>query len=144
MRPICWDPTTDAPRCLGYVPVVSDRELKKNIREADLDEVLSRLRKLPISTWSYRSEPGTVRHLGPMAQDFHAVFSLGSEERSYNPVDGHGVAMAAIKGLDRLVQAQRRRIESLEHANRELGRLIRALEVHRGSRRGGDRLDDSP
>ena len=53
--------------------------------------------------------------------------------RSYNPVDGHGVAMAAIKGIDRLVQAQRSRIESLEQANRELERRIRALEAHRGS-----------
>lgn len=34
-----------------------------------LDEVLC----LPVSTWRYHWEPEHVRHLGPMAQDWHAA-----------------------------------------------------------------------
>jgi hypothetical protein len=107
---------------------VSDRNLKKNIALADTDAVLSGVRRLPIANWSYRDEPATVRHLGPMAQDFHAVFGLGDDDRSYSPVDGHGVVLAAIQALDRRVQEQRAEIESLRRANQSLRDRLRALE----------------
>ena len=116
---------------MGNEPIVSDRNAKKNIATADVDAVLSRLRDLPMSTWTYLDEPASVRHLGPMAQDFHASFGLGSDERSYSPVDGHGVAMAAIQALDRLVRAQQARIESLERTNQELARRMRAMETRK-------------
>jgi len=38
----------------------------------DGEDVLSRLRGVPVSTWNYRSQDRTIRHLGPMAQDFAA------------------------------------------------------------------------
>jgi hypothetical protein len=63
-----------------------------------------------------------------MAQDFHATFGLGDDDRSYSPVDGHGVALAAIQALDRLVRAQQTQIESLVRTNQELSRRLRALE----------------
>jgi hypothetical protein len=128
MRPVCFTPTADAPRCPGNLAVVSDHNLKKNLVAADVDLVLARLRELPMSTWSYLDEPATVRHLGPMAQDFRRSFGLGSDERSYSPVDGHGVSMAAIQALDRLVRAQQGRIESLERTNRALARRLDAVE----------------
>jgi hypothetical protein len=110
---------------------MSDRNAKKNIAAADLGDTLARLRSLPISTWSYRDEPEGVRHLGPMAQDFRARFGLGDDDRSYNPVDGHGVALASIKALDELVRQQQRRIELLEARNRELLRRLEAIERSR-------------
>ena len=128
MRPICYTPTAEAPRCPGNLQVASDRNLKKNVVLADPEAVLAGLRKLPISSWSYLNEPARVRHLGPMAQDFHAVFGLGDDDRSYSPVDGHGVALAAIQALDRLVRAQQAQIESLARKNRALTRRLRAME----------------
>ena len=128
MRPICFNPTAVYPRCPANVQVVSDRNLKKNVIFADPEAVLAGVRRLPISNWSYLNEPATVRHLGPMAQDFHAVFGLGDDDRSYSPVDGHGVALAAIQALDRLVRAQQAQIESLERTNQALSRRLRAME----------------
>jgi hypothetical protein len=128
MRPVCFTPTAEIPRCPGNVPVVSDRNLKKNVSAADVDQVLARLRALPMSTWTYLDEPSSVRHLGPMAQDFRASFGLGSDSRSYSPVDGHGVALAAIQALDRLVRAQQERIEGLQRANRDLARRLKSVE----------------
>jgi hypothetical protein len=128
MRAECLTPTATAPRCPGNTAVASDRNLKRDIVAADVGAVLARLRALPISTWSYRSEPPQVRHLGPMAQDFHASFALGADDRTYDTVDGHGVALAAIQALDQLVRADRDRMAALERRNRELERRLRAME----------------
>jgi trimeric autotransporter adhesin len=82
--------------------------------------VLERVAEMPVSTWSYKSEDPAVRHLGPMAQDFHAAFGLGDTDRAYNSIDAHGVAMAAIKALYERSREQDARIDRLEQENAEL------------------------
>jgi hypothetical protein len=99
---------------------VSDRNKKKNITPADIDVVLDKVSKLPISTWSYTAEPTDVRHMGPMAQDFRASFGLGDDDKTYNAIDAHGVALAAIQALEKRVVEQGKRIERLERENRRL------------------------
>ena len=91
----------------------SDRNLKRDIRPIDVDGVLRSLSQVPVSTWAYKAEPD-VRHLGPMAQDFHAAFGLGASDRSYDPIDAHGVAFAAIQALYQRVVEQQKRIDALE------------------------------
>lgn len=71
-------------------------------------EILKRLNALPISTWTYGYDHDSVRHLGPMAQDFAAAFGLGDSDRRINMVDANGVVMVAIQALSR-------RVEELEH-----------------------------
>jgi hypothetical protein len=134
--PSCYTPTADQTTCpQGCAPLcVSDRNQKKNITPADTDEVLRRVSRLPIALWTYRAEPDGVRHLGPMAQDFRASFGLGDDDRTYNSVDAHGVALAAIQALDRMVADQQQRIEKLERENRDLARRLRALDWRRGER----------
>jgi hypothetical protein len=99
---------------------VSDRNVKRDIEVVDEQAVLESVSRMPISTWSYRSEDPSVRHLGPMAQDFHAAFGLGDSDRQYDAIDAHGVAFAAIKALNERLQEQSARIERLERENREL------------------------
>jgi hypothetical protein len=127
-RPACITPTSTQPGCPGNVAVASDRNIKRDIEPADVDGVLARLRALTISRWRYIGEADGVRHLGPMAQDFHASFGLGDDDRSYQPVDGHGVALASIQALDRIARAQRDEIRKLERANAALERRLDALE----------------
>ena len=69
----------------------------------DLDDVLDRLASLPVSVWSYVFEDHSVRHIGPMAQDFMAAFGVGDDEGVIYNVDAQGVAIAAIKALHRRV-----------------------------------------
>ena len=76
-------------------------------------DILDRLMRLPISVWTYGYDHDSVRHLGPMAQDFAAAFGLGDNDRRINLVDANGVVMAAL-------QALARRVGELED---ELGRL---------------------
>ena len=137
--PSCFTPTAAEPTCpQGCAPLCkSDRNLKKNIAPADTDAILKKVGELPIATWTYLEEPPTVRHLGPMAQDFHASFGLGDDDRTYHSIDAHGVALAAIQALEHVVKQQEQRIEKLERENRTLGQRLRALGGR--SQTGGER-----
>jgi hypothetical protein len=137
IAPSCFTPTASEPTCpQGCAPLCkSDRNLKKNIAPADTDAILRKVSELPISTWTYLDEPSAVRHLGPMAQDFRASFGLGNDERTYHSIDAHGVALAAIQALERVVKQQEERIEKLERENRARGERLRALDGRRPGRR---------
>lgn len=95
----------------------SSRTLKRDFVPVDADSVLTRVLALPISTWQYRAS-NEGAHMGPVAEDFHAAFGLGDSGRSISTVDADGVALAAIQGLYRKLQADNavltRRLEALE------------------------------
>jgi hypothetical protein len=73
--------------------------MKSNLASVDAADMLRRVQALPISTWNYTSDDASVRHIGPMAQDFAALFGVGTDDRHIHPIDGQGVALAAIQGL---------------------------------------------
>ncbi|HAV62636.1 MAG TPA: hypothetical protein DCY13_09750, partial [Verrucomicrobiales bacterium] len=56
----------------GVLVSSSDRQLKENFRPLDGLAVLEKVAALPLSEWNYKQDPAT-RHVGPMAQDFHAA-----------------------------------------------------------------------
>jgi Chaperone of endosialidase len=128
--PGCVTITSTPPTCPGNLPIASDRNVKKDIVPADTAAILAKVSKLPISTWTYKSEADGLRHLGPMAQDFRASFGLGDDEHYYYPVDAHGVALASIQALDRLVQLQQEQIRKLERQNANLARRLGQIEKH--------------
>lgn len=120
--PQCFTPTVSEPTCpQGCAPqCASDRNLKRDITPADERAVLETVAALPLSTWRYVNEPSDVRHLGPMAQDFRAAFSLGDSDRTYNAIDAHGVSLASIKALYQMMQEQGARLSRLEAENAKL------------------------
>ena len=77
----------------------SDRALKENFASVDPDDVLEAVRRLPVQTWNYTAESASVRHIGPMSQDFAAAFGVGPDDRHITAVDANGVCLAAIKAL---------------------------------------------
>ncbi len=85
----------------------SDRSLKQDLERLDGQAVLAKLTALPLYAWSPRGKNAAVRHYGPMAQDFHEAFGLGSDERMIGMQDADGVALAAIQGLNAKVDAER-------------------------------------
>jgi hypothetical protein len=110
----------------GSWTALSDRAGKDDIAAVDGDDVLAKVAAMPMWTWRYKDEAESIRHLGPMAQDFHAAFGLGDSDRHIASIDADGVALAAVQGLVRKIKAQEVRIASLERANEELaGRLDR-------------------
>ncbi len=120
--PSCYTPTAQAPTCpQGCAPLCqSDRNIKRDIVPVDEQAVLEGVAQMPIATWSYKTDDPSVRHLGPMAQDFHEAFGLGNTDRAYDPIDAHGVAFAAIKALNEKLEQQSARIEKLEAENARL------------------------
>lgn len=99
---------------------ISDRNAKRGIEPVDPQAVLESVARMPVSTWSYKSDDPSVRHMGPMAQDFYGEFGLGATDKAYSPIDAHGAAFAAIQGLYERVEEQGARIEKLERENADL------------------------
>jgi len=111
---------------------VSDRNAKTNFATVDTREILNRVAAMPVMTWNYKSQDSSIRHIGPMAQDFNAAFETGDsdksgEKRYINSVDADGVALAAIKGLNEVVSDKEARIQSLEKDVAELKSLVKTL-----------------
>ena len=98
----------------------SDRNLKENFAPVDPQAVLAKVSKLPLLEWNFKTDNGS-RHLGPMAQDFYAAFGLGADDRHIATVDGDGVALAAIQGLNQ-------KLEEKDAELRELRQRLAALE----------------
>lgn len=105
---------------------LSDVHMKENFAPVDGEDLLRRLRNVPISTWNYKTQEARIRHMGPMAQDFAAAFGIGEDNRHITTIDPDGVALAGVKALDARTSMQQERIEALEKENKELkGRLER-------------------
>ena len=102
---------------------LSDRNVKEDFAPVDAKQVLEKVAKMPVTTWNYIAQGKTIRHIGPMAQDFYAGFNVGEDERHITTIDEGGVALAAIQGLnmklqekDAEIQALKERLEKLERA----------------------------
>ncbi len=107
----------------------SDRARKENFAPVDGHAVLARLADVPITTWNYRAQEPSVRHMGPTAQDFYAAFGLGEDERHIAALDANGVALAAIQELYAQHQSQEAQIEVLQRQNADLEARLAALEA---------------
>jgi len=97
--PGAWEQTMGRIGDVGgaIFPFLSDRDSKKNIKPIKKG-ILYKLKKLPISTWSYKDDPEEIIHIGPMAQDFYELFG-GDDDRTIHPVDVAGVTLGAVKEL---------------------------------------------
>jgi len=70
-----------------------------------------------------------VQHIGPMAQDFHAVFGLdGTEDKRISLTDEGGVALAAIQGLNQKLDEKDSEIKTLKLQNDILAQRLNELE----------------
>ncbi|MGW1161848.1 tail fiber domain-containing protein [Streptomyces sp. NPDC002513] len=78
--------------------------------------VLETVAALPVSTWRYIWEPEGVRHLGPMAQDWHAAFGFNQDDTTIPVVDGLGVALVCIQALHRRVEELTVEVDRLREA----------------------------
>ena len=115
--------------------LASDRNIKTNVAAVEGRDVLGRLVAVPIQTWSYVNETPPVRHVGPMAQDFHAAFQVGEDDKHINLVDASGVALAAIQGLYQIMQEKDADLVALRQQNAALEARVAALE--QASLKGG-------
>lgn len=100
----------------------SDRNLKEDFKAVNARAVLDKVAALPISQWRFKDS--TDEHVGPMAQDFHAAFALGSDDKHIATVDADGVALAAIQGLNQKLEEQ---LRARDQEISDLKALVREL-----------------
>ena len=61
--------------------------------------------------WNYKGYD--QRHVGPMAQDFHAAFPFNENDKMLNSADVAGVSLAAIQGLNQELNDKQAEIAEL-------------------------------
>jgi hypothetical protein len=103
----------------------SSRSLKANFAVVDPEDVLNRLARVPVSTWTYKSDPAR-RHIGPVTEDFSSAFDFLEADGKLNTIDLHGVALAAIQGLSATMTTE---LAKKDARIRELEERLLALET---------------
>jgi hypothetical protein len=78
----------------------SSRTLKENYQPVNGEDVLIRLRSVPVTTWTMIGADEKVLHLGPVAEDFYQAFALGLGPTAIGMGDIDGVNLAAAKALE--------------------------------------------
>ncbi|HEV3469067.1 MAG TPA: tail fiber domain-containing protein [Pyrinomonadaceae bacterium] len=107
----------------GVFNCTSSRATKENFFKVDGEDVLSKLRKVEVSTWNYIAEGGQVRHMGPMAEDFYSTFRLGTNNTSIGVQDLAGVSLAAVKALDERTAELQQKTAEVEQLRARLSTL---------------------
>jgi hypothetical protein len=109
---------------------VSSRSCKEDFQELNPHEILDKVRRLWVGGWKYR---GTEEyHIGPMAEDFHALFGTGKENPyGLSAKDQAGVLFLAVKALaernarlEAEVQELRARLTDVEYRLRQMEQLV--------------------
>lgn len=99
----------------GALTQNSDKNNKMAIVPVDHSDILEKVRALPVSHWTYKHDADAgIRHIGPMAQDFYALFGTGKGETGISTLDTSGVALAAIQALSQQNAELNARIAVLE------------------------------
>ena len=92
----------------------SDRNVKENFAPVSPAAILQKIDALPLLEWNYRNEDASVRHLGPVAQDFFSIFGLGNSTTSISTIDPSGIALVGIQGLDQKSQGRAAKLAELK------------------------------
>ncbi|HEX6747807.1 MAG TPA: tail fiber domain-containing protein [Longimicrobium sp.] len=113
--------------------VISDRNRKGDFLSVNGEDILSRLRLVPVTTWRYRDEEDrSTFHIGPMAQDWHRAFGFTRDDRTINMSDFDGVNLAAIKALEARtaeLQARTAEVARLRSELQDTRQRLEALEA---------------
>lgn len=111
----------------GSWDVVSDRTKKADFRAVDGESLLATLRRVPVSSWRYKAQGSSIRHIGPMAQDWDAAFALSGDSTTINSGDLAGVTLAGVQALDVRSTATQNTVLELEARVRALELQVQAL-----------------
>ena len=115
----------------GVFNCTSSRLTKQNFVPVDGEDILARLRNVPVTTWNYINEGASVRHIGPMAEDFYAAFGLGTGSESIGVQDLASITLAAVKALDertRELEAKTKEVDQLRAQLSAFEERLAALE----------------
>ena len=101
---------------------VNQKHIHHRLSLEDCSAILEKVRRLPLYTFHYKSQPESVTNIGPIAQDWHApeYFEDGKDPRGIDTLAFDGVILSAIKALytilslqDQEIVEQQRQIDDL-------------------------------
>ena len=99
----------------GVLTSLSDRSRKENFIDVDPQDILSKIDALPMKQWNFKTDAASIRHIAPIAQDFHAVFGLnGPKDTMISSIDPAGVALVGVKALSEQNKALKAKVAGLE------------------------------
>ncbi|MGH8014590.1 MAG: tail fiber domain-containing protein [Candidatus Zixiibacteriota bacterium] len=105
----------------------SDANAKENFEPVDGEEILDKISDLNITRWNYKGNDD-VEHIGPTAQDFKDAFGVGANDKSISTIDPSGIALAAIKELNKqnqeLAKQNSELKKELENLKKKVDELI--------------------
>jgi hypothetical protein len=108
---------------------LSDRNAKTAFSSVSGSDILERISALPITSWTFKGDP-SHRHVGPMAQDFHAAFGLnGDDDTHINLSDSAGVSLAAIQELTKRLKQKDAQIAEMKARVNEMTVLVARNDV---------------
>ena len=111
----------------------SDRNKKESFQPVDGEEVLRKIRQFNLTSWNYIGQDAkTLRHYGPMAQDFYEAFghdAIGTvgTPTTINSGDMAGIMIIAIKALATENVQLKSTVAKQEAVNAEQGKRLGAL-----------------
>jgi hypothetical protein len=106
----------------------SDRNVKENFVPVAPAAILEKIDALPIREWNYKNEDPSVRHIGPVAQDFYSIFGVGNSSTSISTIDPSGIALVGIQALDAKGEQQDGQIAGLKEQVDAKTEEIRSLK----------------
>jgi hypothetical protein len=113
----------------GVFNCTSSRFTKENFLNISGEDVLTKLRNMPVTSWNYISEGKQVRHIGPMAEDFFQAFGLGTGNTSIGIQDLAGVGLAATKALEERTAELQQKTTELQQKSTEVEQLRGRVSV---------------
>jgi hypothetical protein len=105
-----------------------DRNKKENFRPIDGEELLSKIRQMPITEWNYKGANPFVKYIGPVAQDFYSAFHLGgTDSLGINSLCIDGINIAAVQALEKRTSELKTAVCELQKANEKIAQLENQL-----------------
>lgn len=102
---------------------VSDKKRKEHFNKMDGETVLKKIAELEITSWNYKTQASSIRHLGPMAQDLYEAFQLGESDSTITTTDIDGINMLAIQALEKRTVELNKKTEELEQLKKQVSLL---------------------
>jgi hypothetical protein len=105
----------------------SSREFKENFEDINEEELLAKIEKLDIKKWNYKGTDEV--HIGPIAEEFKALFELGvkDDNQHISTLDGNGIALKSVQILSKKVGEKDKQIDDLKERIKKLESLVETL-----------------
>lgn len=115
----------------------SDPKLKDMVTTLNANDILKLVNQLSIRRWHYKADAEPITHIGPMSDQFYALFKTG-DDSTISTIDPSGVALLAIQALSAennskgeeitamkaTMNDQKKRIENLENRLLQLETIL--------------------